>query len=711
MKKIKRLLYSAVAAAVLLSALGTGYSADGDTALEIKSGEYTLSVDEENCSFVLKTDAGAEWKSRPDDVSGSKSDEVSSLLILETVNKDNFESSLLTSYYECVESGDYTVNRRGDTIDFVFDFTEIKTTVPLSLSLDESGLKATLKTEDIEIGDSNVFLKSISVLPFFGAAEGSESGYLFVPDGSGAIINFGAASSKQSYSGEIYGIDLADETASTVNYKKITMPVFGIKKAESALLAVVTDGEADCSILAAANGQRTDYANVYTRVNIGKSAEFDLGINKTTIFEGTPIKNKNVQLRYSVINGDASYADMAKEYRSYLENEMGFDNKKSGEVTLFLDVWAGVVERKSAFLFTYNGYTVLTDEKGLEKMISELTSDGIKSIRVRYLNAVSSEAFSKICDNVKLNKKLNYGKKSRLWGDKTDGVTVYPTVESIMTFTNENYIFSKAGKGVKNIADINIRLSGYTDAFGNSIGKERYILNPDSLVKSIKGINRGLKKENIRYFGISDIGNTLYSHYGDGSVKKDGLKDIAVSELKSLSENSRLNMENPNIYAAAFADSITGAPMSSSGYDLFSEDVPFWQIAMSGFFDYSGDILNLGFEKADILKMIETGASPRFGFAAAEDGIPVSTELSKNYSCDFGVWKEKVGEVYSLISEAYAISGGAAIGNHSRISDNVYLTEFENGSYIYVNYGKDSFALPDGRVIGAEDFLGGEASE
>ena len=711
MKKFKRILYSAVAAVCLLSALGMGYSADGESLLEIKKGIYTLSVDEDNCTFVLKTETGEEWKSNPDEQATNKSDEVKSLIILETVDKDNFETSLLTSYYECVESGDYTVSRRNDSIDIIFNFTEIKTTVPLSLSLDETGLTVTLKASDIKIKDDNVFLKSISVLPFFGAAGRNETGYMLIPDGSGALINFGDSNAKQSYSGEIYGSDLADLSPSAVVCEKISMPVFGIKRSDSSLFAIVTDGEADCSVLAAANGQKTDFANAYIRVNIGESAEFDLGINKTTIFESGPFKNKNVTLRYSVLPGDTSYVDMAKEYRDYLKSIKGFKEKTTAKTSLFLDVWAGVVEKKSAFLFTYNGYTVLTDGKALENMIAELTSAGVENIKVRYLGAEKNEAFSKIVNGVTLHSKLKYNGKSALWGDKISGVTVYPTVESLMTFTNENYIFSKAGKGVKNIADINVRLTGTVDAFGNSIGKERYILNPDNLFDTLRTVNRDLKNKNMKYFGISDLGNSLYSHYGNAPVKKDSLKDKIVSELQSISKNSRINMENPNIYAAAFADSITGAPMGSSGCDLFSEDVPFWQIVMSAFSEYSGNILNLGFDKADILKLIETGTSPRFGFVAAGSKIPISTGLSENYSADFGVWKNKAAETYSLISSATAITGGSTIENHRRISDCVYLTEFANGSQIYVNYGNESFILPDGRTIGAQDFLGGEASE
>lgn len=708
MKAFKKIICLAAACVLTLTpfsgaAENGAVTATGESGIVLKNGDYTLTVDEETCSFALKSADGGVWLSNPATAGNSRADEVKSLLVLETVYSDSFEAFTYTSYYECVESGDYTVTRNGNSVDFVFDFTEIKTTVPLSLTLEKDGLRAELKIDEITVEDENVFLKSVWLLPYFGAAESQEEGYLFVPDGSGALIDFGKTNAKQGYSADVYGGDLADETADTLNYESITMPVFGIKKQSGSMLAVITDGEADCSLVAFASGQRTGFANAYARVNLGKSAEFDIGINKTTIFEEMPVKNKNVVLKYSVIPGDTTYVDMAKHYADYLENECGFERCEKKAESLFLDVWAGVVEKKSAFFFTYNGYTVLTTEEQLREMAAELTEAGVENLKIRYLGAVRDEAFSRITDKIEISSRLRGAN-----GDFEGGVQVYPTVESFMTYTNENYIFSRAKKGVKSIADITVRLDGYTDAFGNTVGKERYILSPEELVKSLDSVTGGVKKNKTEYIGISDIGNTLYTNYGENPLKQDGLKDKIAEKLKALSQSTKISMEDPNVYAAVYAESIVGAPLGSSEYDVFTESVPFWQIVMSRFTEYGGNILNNGYTQRDILKLIETGTSARFVAVAENSEIPVSTPLSRYYSADFGVWRDRMTEVYAQLAAVNELTEGSAIEKHTRIAENVYLTEFENGAKIYVNYGTEAYTLQNGQTVGPEDYLGGE---
>ena len=47
---------------------------------------------------------------------------------------------------------------------------------------------------------------------------------------------------------------------------------------------------------------------------------------------------------------------------------------------------------------------------------------------------------------------------------------------------------------------------------------------------------------------------------------------------------------------------------------------------------------------------------------------------------------------------------GQAIVSHTKISDTVYRTVFENGAMVYVNYG-ESDASVDGKTIKAGDYL------
>lgn len=709
MKLLKKILCCFFAAALLLCYFPAVVPSAAETQYILENKNYLLTFDVETGGFnILEKSSAVKWESFPHNESG-KEDEIKSLISVEYINRENFETSYLYSYTECVLSNGYTVDKIENKIDITFNFKSIETTVPVTLALEEDGFSFTVKTSEIETKNENIFIVSVSVLPYFGAATTEEDGYIFVPDGSGALINFGENTSKEGYSANIYGGDAADKAISTVDYEEIRMPVFGIKKGNSAFLGILTQGESDCSIQAYANGQRTEYANIYTKINVGKTLEFNLGINKTTVFEKAPIKNEDVNVRFIFLkNNDADYSGMARRYREYLTEDIGFKKMKIRNPALYVDVYAGTVVKKSAFLFTYNGYTVLTSAEELEEMLNKLKSNGIGNINVRYLSSNKDEAFSKIVDSTVFHSKLKYKKMSSVWAGDHDGIKIFPAVENMMTYTNENYLFSRSGKAIKDIAGITVRLSAGCDAFGNDLEITKYILKPELLYKNIDSFSRSLKKDNIPYFAVSDITNTLYSDYSGKGSKLETLKDGIVKGLEKMSENTVLSMEDPNIYAAQFASSITDAPLYSSGYDLFDADVPFWHIVMSGFTEYSGEVLNEGYNRSDILRMIETGTNPRFAVAEDYDSIPVSSKLAKYYSTDLDVWISQMTEIYRLLDEVDALTQGSCINAHRCLSDGVYRTEFANGAEIFVNYNEQPFTLEDGRTVGAQNYLGGE---
>ncbi|MCI8589181.1 MAG: hypothetical protein HFE77_00465 [Clostridiales bacterium] len=97
----------------------------------------------------------------------------------------------------------------------------------LEYTLDEDGsLQVRLASSGIRYDEDNYQLKSISILPYFGATSNKYQGYTFLPDGSGALIQ----NSDEAYTlaGQIYGRDFAYHQLSGANQETIRMPVFGV---------------------------------------------------------------------------------------------------------------------------------------------------------------------------------------------------------------------------------------------------------------------------------------------------------------------------------------------------------------------------------------------------------------------------------------------------------------------------------------------------
>ena len=92
--------------------------------------------------------------------------------------------------------------------DYAVDMSEtdekenISFTIPIEYRLTENGLSVSVPTKEIEEKGGAV-ISRIRVLPFFGAAGTDADGYMFVPDGSGALINLNNGCKNAAYSQNI----------------------------------------------------------------------------------------------------------------------------------------------------------------------------------------------------------------------------------------------------------------------------------------------------------------------------------------------------------------------------------------------------------------------------------------------------------------------------------------------------------------------------
>ena len=102
----------------------------------------------------------------------------------------------------------------------------------IEYTLTEDGLEATLPANGIRFDETLYTLESITMLPYMGAGSYNNEGYTFVPDGSGALMNFGDFRDKNTaISGTVYGMDFAYQNLEgSANQDVIRMPVFGLRE-------------------------------------------------------------------------------------------------------------------------------------------------------------------------------------------------------------------------------------------------------------------------------------------------------------------------------------------------------------------------------------------------------------------------------------------------------------------------------------------------
>lgn len=160
--------------------------------------------------------------------------------------------SLITndSEVDLIETG------AGFTANIEFGRSNIK--LSLNVELEEDRLSFTIPEESIEEGE-RAQLVSLRLYPFLGAADETiEEGYLFLPDGSGALIRFEEeARATTPFRAPIYGQDAAFErnrtSVSQLNEPlSIAYPVYGIVHGEkqNGFAAILGEGKHHADIIA-----------------------------------------------------------------------------------------------------------------------------------------------------------------------------------------------------------------------------------------------------------------------------------------------------------------------------------------------------------------------------------------------------------------------------------------------------------------------------
>ena len=165
-----------------------------------KNDDSALYADMKTGHFYIESLQSAhKWYSVPADAdldsitTGSKRLDVRSQMVIEYIYK---EDESITEYVqtansltECIDNGGITVQLIEEGIRVTYNFVTLGITIPVEYTLENDYLNA--KVEMDSITENGVgLLTAINLLPTFGAGNWDDQGYLFVPDGSGAIVNF-----------------------------------------------------------------------------------------------------------------------------------------------------------------------------------------------------------------------------------------------------------------------------------------------------------------------------------------------------------------------------------------------------------------------------------------------------------------------------------------------------------------------------------------
>ncbi len=570
--------------------------------------------------------------------------------------------------------------------------------VEIKYTLTDYGFKVTVDPQKIKYKDSFKPCR-ISILPYFGAANKSENGYMLVPDGSGAVIEFNnGKTSEEMYWNEYFGTDeaLPDDTYEAPNESSV-LPFFALSNSQASFLATVNKGYEMGGVSADISGKLNDFNYIYSFFNLFAAAPVSLSNDSmdTFILNSKNILSSDIEIAYYLYNDPKSYSQLAVEYRDILTVEnMLPDNVKIDRTILDVN-FMGIASVTKRFLgVPYNSTASLTNYEEAVEILNKL---GNIKVDVNYIKAINGGNLQKKADTLKLSNKLGSEKE----------------LETLKSKVNDFYISiygQKATKIKKNERALtlsNTYVSSYDYDFVDRKLKYSglFVLAPSVLETYSNNLMKEIKKNKNININLYDIGYVLTSNFDkENDTDRCESRELVQKYLETISGEAKISADKGSIYSLKYLSKIRNIPTNCSGYGIEDYAVPFYQIVVSGNLNYSVASVNDSIDKRkQFLKAVETGARLQFTWLYNRpDNIANAEEnyYGYNYKSSLDTAKAYAAEYKNL---AQKVSNSRII-NHLKIQDDLYLTEWENGVKVYVNYSKSDKTV-DGMTVKALSFV------
>lgn len=571
-------------------------------------------------------------------------------------------------------------------------------TISIEYTLEKGSLVARIPCAQI-ISPKEFPLVNINLLPFFGAADVKEEGYMFIPDGSGALINYNNGKLNASpVSIPMYGTDPGKKLGEKFQYaQQAIMPVFGMKKEENAFIAVIEEGDAHASINSDIAGHVYPYNTNYASFNIlpwdtvtfsGTSGEL-----KNNVYQKKPYMG-DIKVRYTFLQGnDANYSGMAKTYRNYLSSKGDITVLKPGGYRFVLENLGAIKKKKSFFGIPYTATIPLTTFKQSQMIMNELRIKGIKNIDLKFTGWFNGGINNKVPKYVNIESALG-GRKNLT--DLSKNVT-----------SQMGKIYLDVALQNINSGFISLGFNAWTDSVHYTY-KEIAINYPYSIVSMAQDRNKAYKffLSPAKIWGFLnpfvtkvkklDIGMPFYKDLGDDLIsdfhtttpidRQEALTLIS-DNLKKTDMNYAIS--TGNIFSIKNAQMILELPDESSHFFLEDKSIPFVQMVLHGYTDYAGPAINLSDDyRTTMLKTVETGASPYYVWIFGDESELKNTPYNNYYAVNFRDWMDEAVEFYNRLSVDFSELRNVTILSHDELAPDVTCTTYENGVSVIVNYSR-----------------------
>ncbi len=558
-------------------------------------------------------------------------------------------------------------------------------------------------------------ITELTILPYFGAGFTDETGFLFVPEGSGAIINFNNGKTNvTNYYAQLYGFDYGMKRDVVVDETRAAFPVFGISHADGSMISIIDDYSTIATIQADVANKKHSYNYAYASYEVVHGSKMDISAkNDTTLMAyEKELPEGSIKQTYRFLEGN-TYSDMANAYREdLLEKYTDLQKNTNANLPISVELIGAVDRVKQILGMPVTLPEVMTSFDDAQTILSDLGDDGYSNLSLRYIGWMNGGIDHSLPKDIDLTNGMG-GKKSL---EALVALADSLGVELYLTGRVENAYdsgltdgFFKSRDVAKYLSREVVEIPEFSKIWFADLNESRmeahFLLRPTVCVTLMQSLADYSADYGVGV-GFEDIGYLLSGDYNQKRLTtREAVMDMQTEKLAEIkAAGTPIMVTSGNEYALPYADLITNMSLIGKEYVLFDAQVPFYEIAIHGLVDYTGNAVNLSGDALDtVLKCAETGAGLNFTFYGESSSLLQGTEYMDFFGANYDGWKDMAKEYAQRYEKEMAGLNNKYITEHRILANGVTATVYEDNTVVYVNTTTSPYT--DGEVtIPARDY-------
>ncbi|MCR5503057.1 MAG: hypothetical protein K6F53_08610 [Lachnospiraceae bacterium] len=553
---------------------------------------------------------------------------------------------------------------------------------------------------------------TLTPLPYFGAGGPADEGYILVPEGGGSLINFNnGKTSQNNYYANVYGWDMCLTRKAVVHNTRAYYGVYGIANKDDSFLCILEDGRSYAAIQADVAGKNHSYNYVNAIYSISQREQYDVGdIANSDIYKYVDkLPDESLVQRYRFISS-GSYVDMARNYQDYLKDKYGqyLSLNTDANTPVSIEIVGAVDKVKQVFGVPVSRPLKLTTYREAEEIIKTLKADGLQNMSVKLSGWCNGGVKQKILKKVKPIHSLGSGKdlQNLATTANSEGVNLYLNGITQYAFdsTLANGFFSYTD-AAKLISKERVKLLEYSHTtYAQRDDLDPYYLLHTSLAgKMSDALASTAKKYGVGASFENDGRDLSSDFYRKAPYSREAVSKLQEERFKGL-DSTKVMINMGNDYAVPYVDMVTNMDLKGSEYTILDGCVPFYQIALHGYIDYTGRSVNIcGNAEEQILESAEYGAGLSYTVMKESAFALQKTLYTEYYGSEFASCHQELVDTYSRYNAELGHTFNQEMTGHERLSETVTVTEYADGTRVYVNYGYADYDA-EGVTVSARDY-------